>query len=77
MNTIDLGSHMKRIKKLRCRCKIAILLIMVKSENDWLRFVVVTHEDQCDLLNQQMNHTEVVKNQSLTVPFQDLLSSTT
>lgn len=37
----------------------------------------MTHEDQCDLLNQQMNHMELVKNQSLTVPFYDLLRITT
>lgn len=42
-------------------------MIMLKSENDWLRFVVVTHEDQRDLLNQQMNHMELVKNQILSV----------
>lgn len=55
---------MKSIEKLICHCKTAILLIMLKSENDWLRFVVVTHEDQCDLLNQQMNHMKLVKKQS-------------
>lgn len=67
MNSIGFGSHRKRIEKLRRHCKTAILMIMLKSEDDWLRFVVVTHEDQRDLLNQQMNHMELVKNQILSV----------
>lgn len=77
MNSIDFGSHRKRIEKLRRHCKTATLMIKLKSENNWLRFVVVTHEDQCDLLNQQMNHMELVKNHILIVPFHDLLCNTT
>lgn len=77
MKSVDFGSHINRIEKLRSHCKIVILLIMHKPESDRLRSVVVTHEDQCDLLNQQMNHMELMKEQSPTVPFQELLCITT
>lgn len=50
---------------------------MQKLESDWLRSVLVTHEDQCDLLNQQMKHVELVKEQSPTVPFQEPLHHNT
>lgn len=75
--SIDFGSHINRIEKLRSHCKIVILLIMHKPESDRLRSVVVTHDDQCDLLNQQMNHMELMKEQGPTVPFQELLCITT
>lgn len=39
---------------------------MHKAESDRLRPAVVTHEDRCDLLNQQMNHVQVVKEQHPT-----------
>lgn len=77
MNSIDFGSHINRIEKLRSHCKIAILLIMHKPESNRLRSAVVIHEDQCDLLNWQMNHMELVKEQSPTVPFQEPLCITT
>lgn len=50
---------------------------MHKPESNRLRSAVVIHEDQCDLLNWQMNHMELVKEQSPTVPFQEPLCITT
>jgi len=51
MNSIDFGPRTNRIEKLRSHCKTVILLIMHKPESDQLRSLVVTHEDQCNLLN--------------------------
>lgn len=48
-------------------------MIVHKPESHQLRSAFVTHEDQCDLVNQQINHMELVKEQSPTLPLQELL----